>query len=180
MLGQHAGAHLGQHAGAFQSALPTGPLVHLRGRIAVTGALGGALAQTNVLVGRLQIAGDDVIDIIGPVSVFQGDTLDLVLIVTDDAGNPVSLTGATIEVQVKTAIGAPDPPMIAKTIGSGVTLLDQSDPETEGRAAVAFSSTDTAVTPAAYAIDAVVLLNGKRQHVVAPRQFNVLPVVNQA
>jgi len=179
MLGQHVGAHLGQHAGQVYP-LPTGPVVHLRGRIAVTGALTGALAQTNVLVGRLQIAGDDVIDIIGPVSPYQGDTLDLVLIVTDDAGAPVILTGATIEVQVKTVVGAPDPPMIAKAIGSGVTLLDQSDPATQGRAAVAFSSSDTSVTPTAYAIDVVVALNGKRQHVIAPRAFNVLPVVNQA
>jgi hypothetical protein len=180
MLSQHFGAHLGQLLGAFQPLPPTGPLVRLRGRLAVTGSLIGALAQTNVLVGRLQIAGDDVIDIIGPVSVFQGDTIDLVLIVTDDAGNPVSLTGSTIEVQVKTAIGAADPPMIAKTIGSGITLLDQGDPATEGSAAIAFTSSDTSVTPTAYAVDAVVVLNGKRQHVVAPRVFNVLPVVNQA
>lgn len=123
------------------------------------------------------------IDIIGPVSVFQGDTLDFFVIVTDDAqpvGNPVSLTGATIEVQVKTAVGAPDPPMITKTIGSGITLLDQTDPTTKGYALCSFSSLDTSVTPTSYAIDAVVVLNGKRQHVVAPRTFNVLSVVNQA
>lgn len=180
MLGQHLGEHLGRHLGAVQPPVPAGAALHLRARLAVYGSLSGSLAQTNVLVGRLQIAGGDVIDIIGPISVYQGDTIDLVLVVTDDAGVPVDLTGASIEVQVKAAVGAPDPPMISKAIGSGVTLLDQGDPATEGRAAVAFSSADTSVATAAYALDVVVVLGGRRQHVVAPRQFSVMPVVNQA
>lgn len=145
---------------------PAGPPLVLRASLAVANALFGTLSQQ----------GATVIEIIGAVSVYQGDTLDLVLAVTDDAGQPFDLTGATVEVQVKEAAGAPDPALIAKSVGSGIVLLDQTTDK--GKAVCSFSSVDTARTPQAYTIDAVVQIGPRRQHVVAPRAFGVLPVVN--
>lgn len=151
---------------AVSSSEAAGPALVLRASLAVVNALFGTLSQL----------GATVIEIIGPVSVYQGDTLDLVLSVSDDAGLPIDLTTAAIELQVKEAAGAPDPALIAKSVGSGIVLLDQVTDK--GKALCSFSSVDTARAAQTYAMDVVVQIGVRRQHVVAPRPFAVLPVVN--
>lgn len=130
------------------------------------------------LLGALQLAGQQPQDLIGPILVYQGDDAAYLLTVTDDAGARVDLrTVSAIEVQVKTATGAADPPTIAKELGGGVDLLDQTLPATQGQALITFTGDDTSQIPGLYALD-VVVVDGRRQHVIAPRDYTIAAVVN--
>ena len=132
------------------------------------------------LFGPLQlVGGTTVIDLIGPMLVYAGDTATLRLTVTDDADARVDLTGAAIELQVKPAIGAADPPTISKAVGSGITLLDQTSAATKGQADIAISSVNTTQPAGLYWLDVVVEISGGRVHAVAPREFTVAEVVNR-
>lgn len=140
----------------------------------------GALGILGQRFGLLQLVGDTMIDLIGPMLVYRGDAAPLRLTVTDDEDEPLRLTGATIEVQVKAALGDADPPVIAKAIGTGVTILTQSG-DTLGQADIDITGGaggDTDKAPALYWLDVVVVLAGVRGHVIAPREFTIAPVVN--
>lgn len=138
----------------------------------------GRIASVGQWFGHLQLVeGADVIDLIGPMRIYRGDTATYRLTVTDDDDARINLTGATIELQVKTALGGADPAAIAKTVGGGITLLAQAD-DTLGQADVAISSADSGITPGLYWLDVVVVLAGSRQHVIAPREYTIADAVN--
>jgi hypothetical protein len=140
----------------------------------------GTLGETGRMFGLLQQTGDPMIELIGPVRVYAGDTTTLRLTITDDADARVDLTGAELELEVKQALGGADPALISKSVGAGITLLDQTDTVTRGQADIELTSADTAQAPGLYWLDVVVALAGARVHVVAPREFTVAAVVNAA
>lgn len=140
----------------------------------------GSLGVVGARLGLLQLVGDTMIDLIGPMLVHRGDALALRLTITDDEDERVDITGATIELQVKANLGDADPPTIAKAVGTGITLLTQSG-DTLGQADIAITggaAGDTDKTPGLYWLDVVLVLAGARAHVVAPREFTIGPVVN--
>lgn len=110
--------------------------------------------------------------------VFRGDDVDMLLTVLDADGDPTSITGDAIEVQVKQILDGPDPAIISKSVGSGVTLLAQIG-DTLGQAMVSFTGADTDIEQGNYWIDVVHIRAGKRTHVIGPRSFPVRAVVNQ-
>lgn len=130
------------------------------------------------LFGLLQLAGELPTDLIGPITVYRGDDAAYLLTVTDDAGARVDLrTCSAIECQVKVKPGAADPPAIGKSLGSGIDLLDQDLPTTRGQALIAFTGADTNQAPGLYSLD-VVVVDGRRAHVIAPRDYTIADVVN--
>lgn len=142
--------------------------------------MNGDLGVLQQRFGQIARVGETtVITLIGPLTVLAGDDLALRLTVTDDADARVDLTGSAIELEVKARIGGPDPAAIRKTVGSGITLLDQVSPSTRGQADIAISSADSSLTPGLYWLDVVLVLGGVRGHVIAPREFTVVGVVNQ-
>lgn len=141
--------------------------------------MNGAIGTVGQLFCELQrIEGTAMINIIGPINVHKGDQVTFRLTVTDDEDERVDITGATIELQVKTAKGDADPPTITKAVGSGITLLDQTaDSDTEGQADAILLSADTNIAPGIRYLSVVVVLAGVRQTLV-DREFVILPVVN--
>jgi len=140
--------------------------------------LRGAIAVVGQLFGHLQLVeATTMIDLIGPMTIYAGDSATYRLTVTDDADARVDLTGAAIEFQVKPTLGGADPPAIAKAVASGITLLAQSG-DTLGQADITISSVDSNLTPKLYWLDVVVMLSGGRAHVIAPREYTIAPVVN--
>lgn len=115
-------------------------------------------------------------------------TLDMVagaskiirLTVTDAAStDPVDLTAAALEFQLKPRPGDPDPPLIAKSVGAGILLQAQSG-LTLGLADVFLLPADTTLLRGTYYWDVVVVLSGSRQYVVDPGSTIVIrPAVNQ-
>lgn len=61
-----------------------------------------------------------------PITVLHGVTKRVRVTVRDGAGALVNLTGATIQVEVRDAVEGSDPALIALTVGSGVTILNQT------------------------------------------------------
>lgn len=138
----------------------------------------GPVVVPRRLIGSLLLAGHVPTDLIGPITALRGDDVAYLLIITDDTGERVDLrTISAIEAQVKTRVGAADPPLIAKALGSGVDPLDQDLPTTRGQALIVFGSTDTNLPPGLYALD-VVAIDARRQHVIAPRDYTIADVVN--
>lgn len=130
------------------------------------------------LLGALQLAGVVPEDLIGPITVYRGDDAAYLLTVTDDAGARVDLgTMSAIECQVKAAVGGADPPAIGKALGAGIDPLDQLLPATRGQALITFTGADTDQAPGLYALD-VVVVDGRRTHVIAPRDYTIADVVN--
>lgn len=120
-----------------------------------------------------------------PYSLFQGATKVITLTVLQADGDPQNLTGITgIEYQVKPAAGDADTELIlSKSVGSGITILDQTvGSDTEGQAEITLVSSDTSpVTPGKYEYDIVVILaDGSRHYVVPPSPWFLHAVVNQA
>lgn len=118
-----------------------------------------------------------------PKTWLRGETQELVLTVFDALGEARDLSTATaIEYQVKALAGAPDPPLIALALGSGITLRPQAD-ATLGQADVVVSSALTdALAPGTYYEEAVLVLPGTppiRKYVIGPRKFFVSDVVNR-
>lgn len=140
-----------------------------------------AIGMVGQLFGRLHLPLDGglVIDLIGPVLMYAGDTATLRITVTDDTDARVDLTGADVELEVKPSLGGADPATIAKAIGTGITLLDQTDPLTRGQADVAIESADTDQPAGLYWLDVVVSISGGRVHAIAPREFTIAAVVNR-
>lgn len=136
------------------------------------------LAIPRRLLGALQLAGQVPEDLIGPITVLRGDDAAYLLTVTDDAGARVDLTTCSaIECQVKARTGAADPPAIGKALGAGIDPLDQQLPATRGQALITFTGDDTDQAAGLYALD-VVVVDGRRTHVVAPREYVIADVVN--
>lgn len=144
-----------------------------------TGAGSIGLVVTARLYGELALAGSgssSSFTLIGPIRVFAGDSLDLVLSVSDDNDLPYDLSAVTaIEVQIKRNLGDPDPPLVAKSLGSGIVL----NSVTVGRADITIGGSELALAPGLYWLDSVVIASGRRHHTTAPREFTVLDVVNQ-
>lgn len=137
--------------------------------IAIEGKLFGLLQQDT---------GEIMIDLIGPIEVVAGDDLDLVLTVTDDEDAREDLTGLVGDaIRVRIAVDFSSPAILELTIGSGVTLLDQTDPDTKGQATVTLTGAQLTQTPQLYYAEATVALEGKRQHVIEPRQFTIKPTL---
>ena len=141
----------------------------------------GALALVGQLFGTFhRVEGTTMIELIGPILVYQGDDLALCLTVTDDDGVRVDLTTLdAIEVEVKSAPGAADPALIHKDLTDGVTPRDQTADATKGQADVVILSVNTTQTPGLYYLDVVVIVDGVRQHIEGPREFTIAGVVNQ-
>ncbi|MES2170554.1 MAG: hypothetical protein V4479_07510 [Actinomycetota bacterium] len=134
------------------------------------------LPVTPRLTATLQLQGVIAVDIPGPITVYQGDTASFLLTVLQDDGQPFDLATATaIEFRVKPADGAPDPPTILKALGSGV-VVSLATPAT-GTAIIALGTGDTAISPARYRVDVVVVAPNLRQHVIAPQDFVLAAVV---
>jgi hypothetical protein len=197
--GAFSGASAALNSGAGVGALSGGGAIAGAGTaraagasaIAATGTISGHAVGITIgpvsgsltwspLFGRLQDGGPNMIELSGPLTVYRGDDVDYVLVVTDDTDTPIDLTSvAALEVQVKTAIGAADPPTLSKSIAAGtVVLLDQTAPATKGRASFGFTSAETNITPGLYWLDIVLVLAGKRTHVITPRAFTITDVVN--
>ena len=130
------------------------------------------------LLGALQLAGQVPTDLIGPILVYRGDDAAYLLTVTDDAGARVDLrTLSALECQVKAKPGAADPPTIATALGAGIDLLDQDLPATRGQALITFTGAATDQPAGLYALD-VVGVDGRRTHLISPRDFTIADVVN--
>lgn len=71
-----------------------------------------------------------------------GESKTWLLTVTTD-GARQSLTGLTIEFEVRTDEAAPDPPLIARAVGTGITLRDQGVEATKGQAELALDPAQT-------------------------------------
>ena len=121
-------------------------------------------------------------------AIFLGESLVLLLTVTDQGtGDPFDLSTYTaIEFQVKASDGAADPPLISKSLGSGITLVGGG---TGGQAQVAINTSDTTTAnpewPAApgnvgtFRYDLVGIDgSGDRDVLIPPSNFRVKPVVN--
>lgn len=175
--GTMAGASILQHAGT--------------GSFTGSGDIGGvspfsvahlrcSLQRADQLYALLQIQGAILIDLIGPITIDQGDDVDLVITLTDDAGARVHLSGFQMELQVKPNRGDPDPPTISKSIAAGTIVpLDQTDPDTRGQATVSITSAETNIAARLYWLD-IVTINpvGKRGHPMPAREFTIAGVVN--
>jgi hypothetical protein len=138
----------------------------MRALLAKIDGLGGRLAITPRLTGTMSLP-----------PIHRGDDASFTLTVLDAAGAPTNITGDTLELEVKTAAGAPDPALIRKTVGDGITLLAQSG-GTLGQATVAIAGTETDLTPGTYWLDVVHVRAGVRTHIIGPRAFQIASVVN--
>lgn len=103
------------------------------------------------------------------ISMFAGESRTLRITVTDEESeDPIDITTATsIELQVKKRPGDADPPLISKSLLSGISLLAQSG-DTLGQADAVLEPSDTASLRGLYYWDVVVTISGSRQYVVAP------------
>ncbi len=139
----------------------------------------GTLAIDGKLFGLLQQdTGENMIDLIGPIEVVAGDDLDLVLTITDDEDAREDLTtlvGDDIRVRIAAELGGAS--LLELIIGSGVELLDQTDPDTKGQAAITLTAAQLAQTPQLYYVEVTAKVDGKRKHVLAPREFTILPAL---
>lgn len=97
-------------------------------------------------------------------------------------GQRVNISGATaIEWQAKYPTGAPYTPVVSVSLGSGIVLDNQSDPDTKGDFLVTISSPLTiGIIAKRYKYDVWVVLGGERKYVVRSSDFNVLEPVNDA
>lgn len=188
----NSGAGVGAIAASGGLAAAGASMAGGAGYLAASGGITGAspfsaasplrcsLQRSGQLFALLQLQGGILIDLIGPIVIDQGDDVDMLITVTDDAGARVSLAGFALELQVKPAIGAPDPPTISKSIAAGTIVpLDQTDPTTRGQATVSITSAETNIAPRLYWLD-IVTINpiGKRGHPMSPREFTIAGVVN--
>jgi hypothetical protein len=71
-----------------------------------------------------------------------GTAKEYEIFVEDDSG-PVDLTGKTLRFAAKLSFTDPDPPLIDKATGNGITHLDQGVAATKGRAILKLVAADT-------------------------------------
>lgn len=109
--------------------------------------------------------------------IVRGETRTLRLVVTDEDGEFVDLTGAIVYFRVKTAVSAADPALIEKdsgTVAEIEILTPQATTGNKGRADIKLVPSDTSAltAPQTYVYDAwVVLASGARHPVVKPSKF---------
>ena len=117
-----------------------------------------------------------------PLDILKGESRTFRTTIRDSTGALVDLSTATaIEFQVKDADGDSDPPLISKSIGSGITLVGGG---TGGQFDIALDPSDTSSSPdlaiKTFRYDVVVVLStGARHYVIPPSDFTVVAVVNQ-
>jgi hypothetical protein len=138
----------------------------MKATIATMGQLFGGLQDYNTMI-----------NLIGPMRVWRGDSVTYLLTVTDDEDARVNLTGMTITMQVRATAGASGDPVISKSTTSGITLLDQDDADTKGQATIEILAADTDKEPGLYYLDAKVADGADVQHVIEPREFTIGAVV---
>lgn len=139
------------------------------------------LSREGQLFGQLAELADGgvMIEQIGPMRVFKGDSVNYVLTVTDENDARKDLTAATaIELQVKAALDGPEPPLIIRELGNGVTIRNQAVEATKGQADIVIASASTTLTSGLYWLDVVVLFGTARHHVFGPIEFTIAAVVN--
>lgn len=119
------------------------------------------------------------IDLSGPILLLRGDDATYRLTVTDEDDERINITGATIEFVLKASLGAPDPALISKSVGDGITILAQGDSDdTKGQADIVLVPADSSgITPGLYYLDIVVTIGGVRTHVVTGREFTIGAVI---
>lgn len=115
-----------------------------------------------------------------PLSVYRGESKTYRFTVVDvDTGDRVNLTGATIDFTIKAADGA-GAALLAKAIGSGITLRDQTDPAQRGQFDVVLPYANTqALAAAKYRYDCAVReVSGFRFYASPAADFYVIEAVN--
>jgi hypothetical protein len=97
-------------------------------------------------------------------------------------GSRVDITTASaVEWQAHYPPGSPDPTAVAKALGTGIALLDQTAADTKGAFEVTLTSADTKdLVAKLYKYDVVVVLSGVRRYVVRPSDFRLIEPVNAA
>jgi hypothetical protein len=130
-----------------------------------------------------------------PISdVFKGESRTFRLTVLDEdpdsatviegktyTGSRVSLTGIEVaEWQVNYPAGHADPPVISKSLGAGILLDDQGDPDTKGDLLVTIDPADTAdLVAKMYKHDLWIEKDGVRRCVIRPSDFPVREPINR-
>lgn len=118
--------------------------------------------------------------------IWQGESRILTLSIIDpDTGHAPDLVSpgkwqiVACEWQVKSTLGAADPPLISKSIGAGAIVLQAGG--VLGRIDILLAPADTATLPAgSYTHDvAATFGGGTRLYLIKPSALNVLGVVNQ-
>jgi hypothetical protein len=92
------------------------------------------------------------------------------------------LTGATvIEWQLGYPTGAPYTPVVSKSLGSGIALEDQTDPDTKGDLTVTLDPEDTEdIVAKLYKHDLFITIGGQHKCVIRPSDCPVREPVNNA
>jgi hypothetical protein len=119
--------------------------------------------------------------IVQPIEViYKGESKTLRFTVTDRSGNRVSLSTATaIEWQMNYPVGPPYSAAVAKSLGSGIALDNQSDPATMGDLLVTISPNDTKdLVAKRYKHDLWVTIGGHRKCAVRPSDVTLAEPVN--
>jgi hypothetical protein len=112
------------------------------------------------------------------ISIVRGETLVRTVTVTDEDGEPIDITGAAVEFQVKAEPGDAFPTLIAKAVGSGIVISAQAGASL-GQAVVTIPATETAaLARGIYYYDVVAELGGVRRFVVDPERLIVQDPVN--
>jgi hypothetical protein len=112
---------------------------------------------------------------------FKGEDKTYTILVVDEDGERVDITGFSIEFEVKVTAGAADPADIAKSVGSGI-VIDPDQVNNKGEATLSIDPSDTNTLAArVYKYDIVVIdLAGERHLVTPPSDFDLREVVNIA
>lgn len=115
-----------------------------------------------------------------PIELWAGESTRKRFTVRDEeTDDPVDLTGATIEFEIKAKAGDDDPALVHKEIGDGIELLTQSG-DTLGQGDFVIDPEDTAALDGMYMYDLVVVSGGERRYVIKPSECYIHPVVNGA
>lgn len=158
----------------------------LAGEVADLAILGGVVTDDDSISGTME---EDM-------AVEQPKTLYLtesrvfrLTVVQSSDGERKDLTGVGLEFQIKAADGDADPPLVSKSVGSGITLLPQTG-TTLGQADIEVLSTDTGPANASwptappdgvFRYDVVLIdTDTRRYYIVPPSDFHVRAVVNEA
>lgn len=110
--------------------------------------------------------------------IYAGESAKWLFTAYDRNGDPVDLTGATIELEIKLNKGDADPALVHKEVGAGITVLAQSG-ATLGQFEAALVPNDTGARSGMHYWDVVVVSGGERWFVVPPSEFYIEPVVNR-
>lgn len=107
-------------------------------------------------------------------SMFSGDDKTLQVTVTDEDGDPVDLTSATIKWQCTRSLGKAS--AISKTTTNGITITGAST----GQFEVTLTDTDTESLAGTYQHEAQVTFSDGTISTVLSGTMNIIPVVIQA